>query len=113
SFVPFYPFASGLLAGKYTSKTTFPEGDYRLRKKQFQNDAFHKHLENVEKIREIAVAKDAEVAHVVLAWYLGQEAIDVVIPGAKRGEQVINNLGALKVDLTEEEMNEMDAIFAK
>ena len=111
SFVPFFPFASGLLAGKYTADTTFPEGDFRAKMKQFQGEAFKKHLANIEKIRAIAEAKGAEVAHVVLAWYLTRDAIDVVIPGAKRGEQVVSNLQALKVKLTEQEIAEIDRIF--
>src|SRR5699024_5573883 len=111
SFVPFFPFASGLLAGKYTAETAFPEGDFRRKMKQFQGETFKTHLENVEKIRAIARKKEAEVAHVVLAWYLAQDAIDVVIPGAKRSEQVESNLGTLDVDLTADEMNDIDAIF--
>jgi len=112
SFVPFFPFASGLLAGKYTPDMTFPEGDTRVKKPHFQGETFIKHLENVEQLREIADAKSAEVAHVVLAWYLKQDAIDVVIPGAKRGDQVISNLGALDVELTEAEVAQIGRIFA-
>lgn len=111
SFVPYFPFASGLLAGKYTPETTFPEGDLRANKPQFQGKTFKKHLENVEKVREIAKAKGAEVAHVVLSWYLTRDAIDVVIPGAKRGDQVVSNLQALQVELTKREIDEIDRIF--
>jgi len=112
SFVPFFPFASGLLAGKYTSDITFQEGDLRAKKPQFQGETFKKHLENVEKLREIADAKGAEVAHIVLAWYLKQDAIDVVIPGAKRDDQVISNLKALDVELTDADVAQIDRIFA-
>lgn len=112
SFVPFFPFASGLLAGKYTEKTTFAEGDARNNMEQFQGETFKKHLANIEKIRAIAESKDAEVAHVVLAWYLTREAIDVVIPGAKRGDQVISNLKTLDVELSEQEIKEIDEIFS-
>lgn len=112
SFVPFFPFASGLLAGKYTEETTFAEGDFRKNMEQFQGETFKKHLANIEKIRAIAESKDAEVAHVVLAWYLTQDAIDVVIPGAKRGDQVISNLKTLDVELSEQEIKEIDEIFS-
>lgn len=112
SFVPFFPFASGLLAGKYTEETTFAEGDFRKNMEQFQGETFKKHLANIEKIRAIAESKDAEVAHVVLAWYLTKDAIDVVIPGAKRGDQVISNLKTLDVELSEQEMKKIDEIFS-
>lgn len=69
-------------------------------------------MQHVEKLHTIADKKEMEIAHVVLAWYLTREAIDVVIPGAKHGEQVLSNLQALKVQLTEKEINEIDHIFA-
>ncbi len=112
SFVPFFPFASGLLAGKYTEETTFAEGDFRKNMEQFQGETFKNHLANIEKIRAIAEAKDAEVAHVVLAWYLTRDAIDVVIPGAKREDQVLSNLKTLDVELSEQEIKEIDEIFS-
>ncbi|GAA0135361.1 hypothetical protein YSY43_22010 [Paenibacillus sp. YSY-4.3] len=58
----------------------------------FQGDAFTQNLNKVERTRPIADAKGAEIAHVVLAWYLAQQAIDVIIPGAKNSEQLLNNL---------------------
>jgi len=112
SFVPYFPFAAGLLAGKYTPETTFPAGDLRMKKPHFQPGAFEKNLEKVEKLKEIAAAKNVEVAHVVLAWYLMVDAIDALIPGAKQGEQVISNLQALQVPLTEEEYVQIGEIFA-
>lgn len=113
SFVPYFPFASGLLAGKYTPETTFPDGDSRKNRPHFQGETFKKHLANVEKVRDIATAKNVEVAQVVLAWYLTRDAIDVVIPGAKSSEQVRSNLETLNVKLTTEEMNQIDHIFKK
>lgn len=77
----------------------------------FQGDKFKKNLEKVEQLRKIANEKSAEVAHVVLAWYLAHDLIDVVIPGAKSAEQVMDNIKTLDVHLTEEEINEIDRIF--
>ncbi|WP_164216087.1 aldo/keto reductase [Virgibacillus sp. YIM 98842] len=113
SFIPFYPFASGLLAGKYTKNLTFPKGDYRAKMNQFQPGTFEKHLETIEKIQEIAARKRVEVTHLILAWYLKQEAIDAVIPGAKKSEQIISNVQALRVDLREEEFNMIDKLFCQ
>lgn len=110
SFVPYFPLASGLLAGKYNKDTTFSDG--RSKKPQFQSDVFISNLEKVERVRDIAASKGLEVSDVVLAWYLQQPAIDVVIPGAKKPEQVKRNLNALRVDLTKEEQNKISQIFS-
>ncbi|WP_100012352.1 aldo/keto reductase [Lentibacillus sediminis] len=110
SFVPFFPFASGLLAGKYTKDTEFH--DFRSNMPHLQGEAFEKNLKKVEQLREIADAKQAEVAHVVLAWYLTRGSIDTVIPGAKRTEQVQNNLKALDVQLTEADIQQIGEIFS-
>jgi aryl-alcohol dehydrogenase-like predicted oxidoreductase len=51
------------------------------------------------------------VVHLVLAWYLTQEAIDVLIPETKHSEQVLDNLKTLKVQLTDEEIRQIDQLF--
>lgn len=109
SFVPFYPFASGILAGKYNKNTKFD--DHRVHKSHLHGEAFAKNLDKVEQLRPIAEAKQAEIAQIVLAWYLTHDAIDAVIPGAKRPEQVLNNLKAADVKLSENEIKIIDQIF--
>ncbi|QDP38974.1 aldo/keto reductase [Radiobacillus deserti] len=109
SFIPYFPLASGLLAGKYTEHTTFD--DLRKNMPHFQGAAFKENLSKVEQIRKIADNKGAEVPHVVLAWYLTLDGIDAVIPGAKRAEQVLNNLKTLDVSLTQAEIEEIDQLF--
>lgn len=52
-----------------------------------------------------------EVAHIVLAWYLTKDSIDAIIPGAKRAEQVLNNLKTLEVQLSGEEIEQISTIF--
>jgi aryl-alcohol dehydrogenase-like predicted oxidoreductase len=109
SFIPFFPLASGLLAGKYNKAMTF--NDLRADMPHLKGEEFVKNLEKVELIRKIADSKEAEVAHVVLAWYLTRDSIDVVIPGAKRAEQVLDNLKTLNVHLTDQEIHDIDSIF--
>ncbi|MCP1356733.1 aldo/keto reductase [Aneurinibacillus migulanus] len=109
SFIPYFPLAAGLLGGKYNKDTKFEDG--RAKNPLFQGEAFVRNLEKVEQVREIANAKNAEVAHVVLAWYLTRDSIDVLIPGAKQPEQVRKNLKTLDVKLTNEEIEKMDRIF--
>lgn len=109
SFIPYFPLAAGLLGGKYTKDTTFQDG--RAKNPLFQGETFERNLQKVEQVREIANKKGAEVAHVVLAWYLTRDSIDVLIPGAKRPEQVTNNLKTLDVQLTNEEIVKISRIF--
>lgn len=109
SFVPYFPLAAGLLGGKYTRDTTFDDG--RAKNPMFQGDQFLQNLEKVDKLRGIAQSKNVEVAHLVLAWYLKQSAIDVLIPGAKKPEQVISNLKTLEVKLSETDVNAISQIF--
>ncbi|WP_106767080.1 aldo/keto reductase [Paenibacillus faecalis] len=109
SFVPYFPLAAGILAGKYNKDTVF--NDLRSDMPHLQGEQFVQNLEKVEKLRKLAHDKQAEVAHIVLAWYLTRDAIDVVIPGAKRAEQVLSNLKTLDVHLTDEDIQEIDCIF--
>lgn len=109
SFVPFYPIASGLLTGKYNKNSEISEKNRK--RPQFQKGVFEKNLEKIEQLRNIANAKGVEVAHIVLAWYLSRDAIDVVIPGAKSVDQVLNNLKTIDVQLTDDEIFEIDRIF--
>lgn len=110
SFIPYFPLASGLLAGKYKKDMKF--NDLRKNMPHFQGETFAKNLEKVEELRNIANDKHEEVAHVVLAWYLTHEGIDALIPGAKNANQVLNNLKTLDVTLTNDEIKAIDHIFS-
>ncbi|MDR0126324.1 aldo/keto reductase [Bacillus zhangzhouensis] len=110
TFIPYFPLASGLLTGKFTKDATFD--DIRAKDPLFQGDAFLQNLEKVDKLKAIAQSKNAETAHVALAWLLAQDGIDAIIPGAKRAEQVLQNLKTNDVQLTEEEINQIDQIFS-
>ncbi|ASF40332.1 aldo/keto reductase [Halobacillus halophilus] len=110
SFVPYFPFASGLLTGKYNEDTTF--GDFRAKNPLFQGEEYRKNLQKVEQLKEIAHSKNVEVPNLVLAWYLTQDSLDAVIPGAKKVDQVTNNLKTLDVELSSEEVKKIHEIFA-
>jgi len=109
SFVPFYPFAAGLLAGKYKKETTFH--DYRSSMPHLQGEQLEQNLEKVEELRDIANAHNTEIANIVLAWYLRKDAIDAVIPGAKKPDQLLHNLKTLDVTLSEADIKTIDQIF--
>lgn len=101
SFVPYFPFQSGLLTGKYNGNETFPEGDLRGGQEDFQGDKFQDNVQKVNQLKEIAEVKNTSVANIVLAFYLQVDVIDAIIPGAKREEQVDSNLQTLNVQLTD------------
>ncbi|WP_102345098.1 aldo/keto reductase [Bacillus sp. Marseille-P3661] len=110
SFIPYFPLASGLLAGKYNKDTTF--NDSRAKKPHFQGETFLRNLEKVEQLRKIANENNIDIANIVLAWYLTRDEIDILIPGAKRADQVLANLKTLNVQLTAEQVTEIDLIFS-
>ncbi|MCY9462655.1 aldo/keto reductase [Bacillus velezensis] len=109
SFIPYFPLASGLLAGKFTKDTVFE--DSRKNRPLFQGEAFHQNLERVDKLRAVAEEKGVQTAHIALAWLLSQPAVDAIIPGAKRPDQLKHNLDALHVQLTEDEVQFISDIF--
>ncbi|MDO3410037.1 aldo/keto reductase [Saccharibacillus sp. CPCC 101409] len=109
SFVPYFPLASGLLTGKYSEDDKLSES--KLRNPLFQGETFKRSVEKVNRLREIAVAQNAGIANVVLAWYLTRSAIDAVIPGAKTDDQVSANLKTLDVDLSPQQIEQIDFLF--
>lgn len=112
SFVPYFPLASGLLTGKYTHDVSFPADDIRSQISDFQDPRYSQALAAIEKIRPIAKAHQATVAQTVLAWYMQNPLIGVVIPGAKKATQVEANAGALDVTLNTTEYQTIDEAFA-
>ncbi|PRS03971.1 oxidoreductase [Bacillus atrophaeus] len=112
SFVPFFPLVSGLLAGKYTEDTTFPEGDLRREQENFQGDLFKENIKKVNQLAPIAEKHNVGIAHVVLAWYLARPEINILIPGAKRAEQLKDNMKTVNVELSKEDISFIDELFA-
>jgi aryl-alcohol dehydrogenase-like predicted oxidoreductase len=111
SFVPYFPLASGLLTGKYDHHIDFPDDDIRSQIADFSEPRFSKVLQAVDVIRPIAAAHQATVAQTVLAWYMQNPLISVVIPGAKHADQVKANAKAMDVELTEEEYQIIEKAF--
>ncbi|WP_163579480.1 aldo/keto reductase [Gracilibacillus saliphilus] len=109
SFVPYFPLAAGLLAGKYKKGDQFQ--DLRQNMEHFKGERFERELDRLEEVKQIAAAKGAETAHVVLAWYIKNPVIDAIIPGAKRPSQVSDNLKTLDVQLTDDEYDKIDQIY--
>lgn len=112
SFVPYFPLASGLLTGKYEQGVIFPPEDLRSKKPDFQGERFKTIIDKVSQLKLIAADYNTSVAAIVLAWYIKNPFVDVVIPGAKKTEQVRNNVKALTVHLTAEDYQRIDSLFS-
>jgi aryl-alcohol dehydrogenase-like predicted oxidoreductase len=104
SFVAYAPLGRSLLAGVIPDFAHLSEGDTRARHPRFEGENFAKNRALVERIEAIAADKACTVAQLSLAWLLAQGPDVIPIPGTKRIERVKENLGALDVKLTSEEI---------
>lgn len=112
AFVPFFPLASGLLTGKYDkTPQKFPETDLRSQDPNFSGSRFKAIIDSVNNLQSIADNHDATIAQIVLAWYIKNPSISVVIPGAKTPQQVQSNVKAMNIVLSDEEFNMIDNAF--
>jgi aryl-alcohol dehydrogenase-like predicted oxidoreductase len=104
TLVPYAPLGRSMLTGTVHGKADLPEGDRRLQHPRFQGDALDKNVALVKRIEEIAREKRCTPAQLVLAWLLAQGKDMVPIPGTKRRERIDENLAALKIRLTAEDL---------
>jgi aryl-alcohol dehydrogenase-like predicted oxidoreductase len=111
--VPYSPLGRGFLSGRIRSVEDLEENDFRRQNPRFQGENFDKNLELVERVAEVAAAKGCTAAQIALAWVLAQGEDIVPIPGTTRVENLEENVGALEVELTEEELRDLDAVFPK
>lgn len=108
--VPYSPLGRGFLTGQIRSIDDLPEDDYRRHYPRFQGENFQKNLEVVGLIQEMAKQKGCTVSQLALAWLLGKGEHIVPIPGTRNLDRVHENLGALEVSLTDDEMKQIDLI---
>jgi aryl-alcohol dehydrogenase-like predicted oxidoreductase len=104
AFVAYSPLGRGLLTGQVRNAADLPEGDGRRRHPRFAGANLDKNLALVRQIAGIARDKGCTPAQLVLAWLLAQGKDIVPIPGTKRIERLVDNLGALSVSLTRDDI---------
>ncbi|EOB9473996.1 aldo/keto reductase [Staphylococcus aureus] len=109
TFIPYFPLTSGILAGKYDENTKF--SDHRTTRRDFIPGVFEENVRRVKALESLAAAHQTSIANIVLAFYLTRPAIDVIIPGAKRAEQVIENIKAADIVLSDDEIQYIDELF--
>jgi aryl-alcohol dehydrogenase-like predicted oxidoreductase len=112
-FVAYSPLGRGFLSGAIKSIDDLEEGDYRRHSPRFQGENFQRNLDLVGKIEELARKKGITPSQLALAWVLAQGEDIVPIPGTKRRAYLEENVGAVDVTLTEEELREIDEVVPK
>jgi aryl-alcohol dehydrogenase-like predicted oxidoreductase len=104
AFVPYAPLGRSMLTGTVHGKADVPEGDRRLQHPRFQGENLDRNVQLVSRLESIAREKKCTPAQLVLAWLLAQGSDIVPIPGTKRKQRVDENLAALDIRLSKEEL---------
>jgi aryl-alcohol dehydrogenase-like predicted oxidoreductase len=110
-YVAYSPLGRGFLTGQFKSPDDFPEDDFRKNHPRFQGENFRKNLELVDEVEAMAKEKGCSTAQLALAWVLAQGDDIVPIPGTKHVRYLDQNIGALDVNLTREDLKHLDTIL--
>jgi aryl-alcohol dehydrogenase-like predicted oxidoreductase len=108
-FVAYAPLGRGFLSGTIRSIDDLDENDFRRHSPRFQGENFQKNLELLERVRQIATEKDVTPSQLALAWVLAQGEDAVPIPGTKHRHYLDENIGALDIQLSEDDLRALDA----
>lgn len=112
-FVPYSPLGRGFLTGQFKRVDDLATDDFRRHAPRFQGENFQKNLDLVAKIEEIAKEKKASAAQLALAWVLAQGDDVVPIPGTKRRKYLEQNLEAINIHLTPDDLARINAAAPK
>ena len=112
-FVPYSPLGRGFLTGRFRRFEDIPEGDYRRNSPRFQGENFLKNLALVDRVREIAHDKGVKPSQLALAWVLAQGEEIIPIPGTARRDHLEENVAALGIVLSSEDLGCIDAAAPK
>ncbi|MDN5486285.1 MAG: aldo/keto reductase [Pseudomonas sp.] len=111
AFVPYSPLGRGFLTGALKSPDDFGADDYRRFSPRFQGENFAKNLLLVEQVKSLAADKGVTAGQLALAWVLAQGDYIIPIPGTKRRTYLQENVEALSISLSADELAALDAIF--
>ncbi|MGG4040556.1 aldo/keto reductase [Bacillus smithii] len=112
-FVPFSPLGKGFLTGKIDKNAKFVSSDFRSIVPRFKPENLEANQVLVELIKKVAAEKNATPAQIALAWVLAQKPWIVPIPGTRKLERLEENLGAVDVELTQEELSDLNKALSK
>ncbi len=111
--VPYSPLGRGYLTGKVDGSTTFDSTDIRSHNPRFTPEAIKANRVVIDLLDQIALQKNATPAQIALAWLLAQKPWIVPIPGSRKLERLDENLGAVSVHLTAEDLDEIDTAMSQ
>ena len=109
-FVAYSPLGRGFLTGRFRTIDDLPDDDWRRNSPRFQGENFQKNLDLLRHIEQLARQKHCTPAQLALAWLLARGRDIVPIPGTKRREFLEENVGALEVQLSADDLARIDAI---
>jgi aryl-alcohol dehydrogenase-like predicted oxidoreductase len=112
-FVPFSPLGKGFLTGKIDENTTFDSSDFRNIVPRFTTEARKANQALVDLLSRVAEQKKATPAQIALAWLLAQKPWIVPIPGTTKLHRLEENIGAAAVELTSDDLREIDSAASK
>ena len=112
-FVPFSPLGKGFLTGKITAETTFASNDFRNTVPRFNAENRAANMALVDLLNTIGTEKEATPAQIALAWLLAQKPWIVPIPGTTKPERFNENIGAVDVQLTAEDLRMIEEAASK
>ena len=112
-FVPFSPLGRGFLTGKIDDKTTFDGGDFRNVVPRFTSENRKANQALVEQLNRLAQRKRATPAQIALAWLLAQQPWIVPIPGTKQLSRLEENIGAVNITLTPDDLREIERVTSR
>ena len=112
-FVPYSPLGRGFLTGKINENTTFDSTDFRNTLPRFTPEAREANQALVDLLRRLAARKKATPAQIALAWLLAQKPWIVPIPGTTKLHRLEENIGAANIELTAEDLSEIDSASSK
>ncbi|HLO21585.1 MAG TPA: aldo/keto reductase [Sphingomicrobium sp.] len=110
-YVAYSPLGRGFLTGQFKSPGDFPEGDFRANHPRFQGENFQRNLDLVKEVEKMAEEKGCNTAQLALAWVLAQGNDIVPIPGTKHVKYLDQNIEALDVELSDDDLKRLDAIL--
>jgi aryl-alcohol dehydrogenase-like predicted oxidoreductase len=105
------PLAHGLLSGRMSESTTFASDDWRSKSPDFTGGTFHHNLAVVERLKDLARARDLTLPQLAVAWTLANPAVQVTIVGARQPAQLDETAAAADVKLSEADLEEIDTIL--
>ncbi|UQN06169.1 aldo/keto reductase [Deinococcus sp. QL22] len=110
-FVPYSPLGRGFLTGQIQTPDDFAPDDFRRYSPRFQGEHFQKNLDLVRQVEQLAAQKGCTPSQLALAWVLAQGQDIVPIPGTKRVKYLEDNLGAVDVQLSADDLAAIDTVF--